>query len=342
MGQYNTLLWNVCILCIIVITFPGLTVNPVAQVLPNYEFDAVTHSYTSDASNCSGTSVLPSPSFVTTQRARQSQLSDVCRQQSSISGFHPVSVSQLSNILVDDQHKVMYCAIPKVGCSNWKRMFVHLIGEHNLTLKETSKLKVHESSVLSALGIQRLSEFSKEDIIHRLSTYYKFLFVRDPLERLLSAYKDKFSTYNKYTRYFQHRYGRAIIRKYRKNPSDVSLLHGHDVTFSEFINYVIHLGNKTGEFNPHWRQYSSLCFPCNIGYNFIGHMESMKDDSQYVLGRILSSSCPPEFPSSHKRTSDVRTQEFYSQISRSHINQLKNIYRTDIDLFGYQNQMDIL
>ena len=40
------------------------------------------------------------------------------------------------------------------------------------------------------------------------------LFVRDPMERVLSAYKDKFIKDNKY---FHQWYGRGIIKRYRPN-----------------------------------------------------------------------------------------------------------------------------
>ena len=34
--------------------------------------------------------------------------------------------------------------------------------------------------------------YSRDEIKSRLNTYYKFLVVRDPYERILSAYLDKF------------------------------------------------------------------------------------------------------------------------------------------------------
>ena len=106
------------------------------------------------------------------------------------------------------------------------------------------------------------------------------MIVRDPLERILSAYKNKFTL--SYNTYFHTRYGRKIIRKYRKNPSAESLEKGHDVTFQEFIQYL--LDPKTPRpFNEHWRPISELARPCEIQYDVIGKYETMSEDVQYIL-----------------------------------------------------------
>ena len=93
----------------------------------------------------------------------------------------------------------------------------------------------------------QLSQYNVEEIKHRLDNYMKFMFVRHPLERLLSAYRNK-SYDNKPSErflnvsaneYFRLHYGTTITKEYRANPSNESLLRGHDVTFLEFFSYLI-------------------------------------------------------------------------------------------------------
>lgn len=36
---------------------------------------------------------------------------------------------QMEHLLVDHKHQVMYCYVPKVGCTNWKRIFLMLRGD---------------------------------------------------------------------------------------------------------------------------------------------------------------------------------------------------------------------
>ena len=319
----------------------------VVAVLSGYDVENVTQPFVLPYSTqpsyhaCNGSLATQSLSFIATQRGRHEQLRATCQNRSSKSH---VTISQLSNILVDDHHRVMYCAIPKVGCTNWKRILVYIAGRRNMSLKETGKLKIHEYSLLRGMGIRRLSDFSKQGIVERLATYYKFMFVRHPLERLLSAYKDKFTKYNKYTKYFHHRYGRTIIKSYRQNASDVSLLHGHDVTFPEFVEYILNLGKDARNYNPHWRQYTQLCFPCDISYNFIGNIETIDEDSRYVLSRILNTSCPPQFPSARngRQATANTTREYYMDVPARHVDKLEQIYKDDMEMFNYGSLRYIL
>ena len=244
----------------------------------------------------------------------------------------------LNRILVDEKHQSLYCFIPKVGCTNWKTLLVQLIG------KGSNTTRVHKKNDIAKAGLVRLSQYSEEDASHFLETYFKFMFVRDPFERLLSAYKDKFATYNEFTKHFQTKYGRDIIKTYRKNPSLLSLRLGHDVTFGEFVKYVIDSYKNNEEFNPHWRPFLDLCGPCDIHWDFIGKMETIEEDSRYVLSHMLGDPCPPPLMQSqhgHQTTVNV-TKTFYEQIPSSDITKLAEVFHDDIELFGYQDGKQVL
>lgn len=61
-----------------------------------------------------------------------------------------------------------------------------------------------------AMGtFKRLSNYTMLEINEKLKTYDKFIIVRHPLERLLSAYRNKFENKNEY---FQSRFGKHIIK----------------------------------------------------------------------------------------------------------------------------------
>ncbi|KAJ8982222.1 hypothetical protein NQ317_013524 [Molorchus minor] len=70
-----------------------------------------------------------------------------------------------------------------------------------------------------------------------------------PFERLLSAYRNKFVDTLPSSKYFQSRYGRHIIRRYRPNASKSDLLSGANVNFREFVIYLLKEGANT---NEHW------------------------------------------------------------------------------------------
>ena len=56
----------------------------------------------------------------------------------------------------------------------------------------------------------RLFILQKESIVFRLNTYTKFVFSRDPVERIVSAFKDKFESHSKESYSFNKLYGNMI------------------------------------------------------------------------------------------------------------------------------------
>ena len=229
---------------------------------------------------------------------------------------------------------MLYCAIPKVGCTTFKRIIAKLTG---LTGTASDReMHVHDEDYMESLGLRYLSRYNVDHIQHRLKHYFKFMIVRHPLERLLSAYRDKFTSVNEHNAHFHFKYGRKIIRKFRYRPSRKSLKYGHDVTFPEFIKYIISLDNKIEEYNPHWGSYTQLCYPAHIHYDFIGKFETLNKDTKYILHMIDPAVCPLHFPElSHKSTSNHLIQTYYRNISHADILKLYNIFRNDFLLYQY-------
>ena len=203
------------------------------------------------------------------QEERKQTLIDYCHDRDPKSilprGTTKLGISSnlFRNIIVSDKHNLLYCYIPKVACSNWKRVLMVLNGDA-ADPYQVNTADVHNRS----LGYFRyLNEYTPEEIVHRLNTYYKFLFVRHPYERLVSAYRNKFiDSYN--LTLFKKMYGRRIIKHFRRNPDAKSLRTGEGVSFAEFINYVL---SSDAEFmDRHWKQYDLLCHPCLIYYDYLG------------------------------------------------------------------------
>lgn len=217
-------------------------------------------------------------------------------------------------IIVDDEHKIIYCSIPKVASTTWKRMLADLRG-----LKQG--IFVHRPNLW-----RRLREYKGKERSLRLETYFKFLFVREPLHRFLSAYKDKFIGKN---RWFSKKIRKAIVKRLR--PEDFDRNGENNVSFSEFAQ--VYSGNVAR--NPHWRQYEELCHPCIVNYDFIGHLETLQQDAPLLL-KMAGINDRVTFPHIHNATSSGDVLHYYSQVPPKYIARLGEIYRNDFEMFGYE------
>ena len=139
----------------------------------------------------------------------------------------------MTNILVSNRYKTLFCFVPKVACGNWKRIFLQVLNGQFNTTAEISGSTAHDSGLLDTLD-----KYSTEEIEHKLQTDKKIVFVREPLERLLSAYRNKFTA--SYHKRFRQRYAKEMIKRYRNH-----------VTLNEFVKYLIHLRPKD-KFDIHW------------------------------------------------------------------------------------------
>ena len=201
------------------------------------------------------------------QKRRNATLEAACKNTHGGSSLGERELEYtFQHIIVDDEHRLLYCYIPKVACSNWKRVFQVLYGEYQ---------NVEEILKLDHNKLKLLSDYPPNEIEHKLHSYFKFLFVREPVDRLRSAYENKFH----HDVDFQRQYGRQIVFKYRKDPPKDSL--GDDVTLEEFLQYFVDQPMEL--MNEHWRSYESLCQPCHIKYNFIGKFEHLMFEAPYLL-----------------------------------------------------------
>ncbi|KAM0728438.1 Carbohydrate sulfotransferase 11 [Formica fusca] len=262
---------------------------------------------------------------------RQERLQYNCELESNEADIDELNPELFRNILVDDLHELLYCYVPKVACTNWKRVLMIATGKWS----GNDPLKIPADQAHSPGTFQRLSNYTLPEIEKKLATYDKLIVVRHPLERLLSAYRNKFETkHEKSAKYFQSRFGKKIIKKYRSNATEDSLKNGDDVTFREFVDFVTD-DSENGTRNEHWRPIYELCQPCIVNYNLISKYESLVEDATEVLERIgITSMNFPAKPSSSEPTSR-KLDRYYSTLSYKQLRKLADLYKLDLRLFDY-------
>ena len=116
----------------------------------------------------------------------------------------------------------------------------------------------------------------------------KFIFVREPYSRLVSGYLGKIATHPLWWKGL----GAYITENFKgsNQNNDDNQICGHNVTFPEFIKYFIHSETHLQYQDPHFMPMFRQCGGCQKSFDYIGHLETMRDDVKYIFNSINASS----------------------------------------------------
>ena len=208
---------------------------------------------------------------------RWHRLQEQCKLKTHYEAAQNSELAVKEHLTIDQKHNLVYCAIEKVGCTFWKRVFQILSGSKNVSNPfHIQGIRAYEG-YLTAKGMS----FDKIHMILKSST--KFIFVREPYERMFSGYVDKlFSPNAAYWNYI----GTFITNSFRKNATEISKKCGHDVTFEEFIRYFLHSQATNEKRDAHFVPHFEHCRPCELDYDYIGKLESFEEDTLYLLKKF--------------------------------------------------------
>lgn len=241
----------------------------------------------------------------------------------------PLSVIYQNNLWLKENNFV-YCPINKVGSTTWITSLLQMAGE------ETSHGRGRIRRIYSApLSIRDRNAFLKKAT--------RMIIVRNPLDRLLSGYRDKMlhliCKENQFSAMQQ-----LISSKYSDpdTPPDPS---GRP-SFRQFLLFIRDEMEKFWqshgqyEVNNHWKPFWWYCAPCHFEYNAVAHMESLSEDQEHILretrlyGRINNTRTH-----SSKNDNFTSTREaarwYFGQVPRGLLREVVHLYRPDFDLFGY-------
>lgn len=175
-------------------------------------------------------------------------------------------------------HTILYCRINQCAST--------------FTLEVVKRLFKCDTKCLITTAIK-----VKDDPIYahkQMQDAFSFTVVRDPYRRLFAAYANQF--YLPKENWSSR--GKQVIKRSRMAPSKRSLQYGHDVTFAEFINYIVERFEAGERLDEYVRpMHHRSCNPCNFDFDYIAKLETLESDWEYILHQWQSRGIVNDIPS---------------------------------------------
>jgi len=195
---------------------------------------------------------------------------------------NPKRVNQ--SLMWDMDHKLVYCPLYKVASGTWTTNFLRL-NKFNQDLPKWQRFsKLHGASESKARKMFPPPSVSKKEQKKILKGSTKFLVVRHPFDRIISAYTGKIANPMAKPRFYRD-VQKDIIKNYRKDKSASG-----PPSFEEYIRYL--LDETDNIHSPQdWKvidcvqAYYSVCAPCDVQYDVILKLETHTADTEYLIRR---------------------------------------------------------
>ncbi|XP_024873918.1 carbohydrate sulfotransferase 11-like isoform X1 [Temnothorax curvispinosus] len=239
--------------------------------------------------------------------------------------------ASLTNMIIDTEHNVSWCPIYKAASSTWMNYFAVLKDTLTDVTIDLVRRNLTQVSDIVRQKFQQDADFNKT--YKKMSRTKKFLIVRHPLERLLSAYRDKLE-HMRNREYYYKRFGRRIVLKYRRSGNTTRL----EPTFAEFLRFIV----SEKYFDEHWTPYYRTCEPCTIHYDYILKFETLDRDQNFLIqdanlsGYLYEKDYPRNINPLGVTTRKI-LDEYTRGISQSLLDAVYKIYENDYKLFNYSS-----
>ncbi|XP_066278750.1 carbohydrate sulfotransferase 11-like [Branchiostoma lanceolatum] len=292
------------------------------------------------------------------QSRRRATFKAYCEKNNSM--VDPSQARLGSHLFVFENIKTIYCYVPKCACKTMKLLLYNLENNKTARLMGVNRAQFlanisnysandHHSGWIHGQHFKRLTQYSKEEASKLLATYKKIIVVRDPLERLASAWLNKFVNMPAHVGNFGWVKGlNNRLRSYQDlNPTDkVSELKEEraldakqPVPFRKFLFAV----SKHLMENEHWLSFNRLCLPCQVDYDFIAHTDTLASDVRLFLKKNNMTANEDILPKQLPRNAneDNVFSDIYSQVPTEEIISLRETFQEDFNMFGYSFEQDL-
>ena len=280
--------------------------------------------------------------WICTNERRVDYLKNKCQNMKATIEYHH------ARLIEDKQHNLLYCEVSKAGCTSVKRIWM----EANLRMSGSNTMNVsgftlygpsvHNPDNLKTAGLylHKMNNWTNE-----FKQYIKFIAVRHPYDRLVSAY------YN--VRFWKP--GQADAHTYvtgHFKERFLSSLHGDLklLTFEQFLTVVTDNTIRLYQ-DRHWKPYTESCYVCHVEYDYILKTETLYHDMEQIIKLLGHQDMKLVQMNAHKRDTDSGAKFFgkgdnsescwykhlpeYGSLCPEIKQAIAHRYRHDMEMFGY-------
>lgn len=249
-------------------------------------------------------------------------------------GFRYPTLEQVAKrSSVVEKYHVSNCVVYKAGSSAWNGLLAHVLGRNDL---------IRTGEVYKMADVLRPSKSSLAEVAAS-PDYIRFVVAREPLSRLLSAYRDRILDIS-HPSWQAHHYAPLILQHARGieySNADLFYPNGSVRTMPTFLEFARYVADSASlSLDPHWKPVSLQCGLCLVNYTVVVHMESFLTDIRYILresGMERDVDASLLVVNAHKgkgKTEDLLISN-YATLPPEVLKKLLRLYSKDFRFFGY-------
>ena len=236
------------------------------------------------------------------------------------------------SLAVADPQRIAYCRNKKVASTTLWHLMYALGGNSSFNVSGLPKAQLHHGNKRRHGPPQRVVDAKS---LNTIEGYRRFAVIRNPFDRLVSAYNHVIVK--------QKKSGsrRQLDNWSQRNPSNATL-------FQRFTKAVL-----DGLTNEHWIPQAVRCDFEKAQYNDVIRIESFRHDLEPLVIDYLKSNwsvvlAETSYVLRGNKTEPLqisvrpRYLPIFQEIPKAELLQLKDIYRDDFRLFGYDFDVDTL